>query len=142
MRAAALNIPASQVGTTLGVLVGGGAVAQFDRDSNSYDVITQVPRDYRDNPESLGGFFVRSSTGEMVPLSAVTSVKTDASPASIEQFNHLNSATISALPLPSVTTGDGLQDHRGDRAAGFCRTASSSTIPASRGWKRNRATRS
>ena len=108
-RAAALNIPASQVGTTLGVLVGGGAVAQFDRDSNSYDVITQVPRDYRENPESLGGFFVRSSTGEMVPLSAVTSVETAASPASIEQFNQLNSATIAALPLPNVTTGDGLQ---------------------------------
>jgi len=108
-RAAALNIPASQVGTTLGVLVGGGAVAQFDRDSNSYDVITQVPREYRENPESLGDFFVRSATGEMVPLSAVTSVSTAASPASIEQFNQLNSATISALPLPGVTTGDGLQ---------------------------------
>ena len=108
-RAAALNIPASQVGTTLGVLVGGGAVSQFDRDSNSYDVITQVPRDYRQNPEDLGGYYVRSSTGEMVPLSAVASVKTNASPASIEQFNQLNSATISALPLPTVTTGDGLQ---------------------------------
>ena len=108
-RAAALNIPASQVGTTLGVLVGGGSVAQFDRDSNSYDVITQVPQEYRDNPESLGGFFVRSSTGEMVPLSAVTTVSTAASPASIEQFNQLNSATISALPLPGVTTGEGLQ---------------------------------
>ncbi len=108
-RAAALNIPASQVGTTLGVLVGGGAVSQLDRDSNSYDVITQVPRDYRQNPEDLGGYYVRSSTGEMVPLSAVASVKTNASPASIEQFNQLNSATISALPLPTVTTGDGLQ---------------------------------
>ena len=108
-RAAALNIPASQIGTTLGVLVGGGSISQFDRDSNSYDVITQVPQEYRENPESLGGYYVRSSTGEMVPLSAVTSVKTNASPASIEQFNQLNSATISALPLPTVTTGDGLQ---------------------------------
>ncbi|QKV17239.1 efflux RND transporter permease subunit [Oricola thermophila] len=108
-RAAALNIPASQIGTTLGVLVGGGAVSQFDRDSNSYDIITQVPREYRENPESLGNFFVRSATGEMVPLSAVTSVSTAASPASIEQFNQLNSATISALPLPTVTTGEGLQ---------------------------------
>ncbi|MCB1386839.1 MAG: efflux RND transporter permease subunit [Nitratireductor sp.] len=108
-RAAALNIPASQVGTTLGVLVGGGSIAQFDRDSNSYDVITQVRRSYRENPENLGDFFVRSATGEMVPLSAVTSVSTAASPASIEQFNQLNAATISALPLPGVTTGDGLR---------------------------------
>ena len=28
--------------------------------SNSYDIITQVPRECRDNPEALGDFFVRS----------------------------------------------------------------------------------
>ena len=107
-RAAALNVPISSIATTLGVLVGGGAVAQFDRDSNSYDVITQVPEEYRDNPEKLGDFFIRASTGEMMPLSAVVSIDTGTSPAAIEQFNQLNSATISALPLPGITTGEGL----------------------------------
>ncbi len=108
-RAAALNIPIRDIGTTLGLLVGGAEVAQFDRDSNSYDIIPQVPREYRDNPARLGEFFVRSATGQMVPLSAVVDIATNASPASIEQFNQLNSATISALPLPGVTTGTGLQ---------------------------------
>ncbi|WP_274628256.1 efflux RND transporter permease subunit [Arvimicrobium flavum] len=108
-RAAALGLPISDIGTTLGLLVGGGSVAQFDRDSNSYDIILQVPDRYRQNPERLGDFFIRSASGEMVPLSAVVSIETNASPASIEQFNQLNSATISALPLPGVTTGDGLK---------------------------------
>ncbi|SMH57618.1 efflux RND transporter permease subunit [Mesorhizobium australicum] len=107
-RAAALNLPIREIGTTLGLLVGGGAVAQFDRDSNSYDIIMQVPQEYRDNPEKLGQFFIRSVSGDMVPLSAVVSVSTNVSPASIEQFNQLNAATISALPLPGVSTGDGL----------------------------------
>ena len=53
-RAASLNVPVSEIGTTLGLLVGGGSVSQFDRDSNSYDVITQVPREWRANPEQLG----------------------------------------------------------------------------------------
>ncbi|MDO5619947.1 MAG: efflux RND transporter permease subunit [Paracoccus sp. (in: a-proteobacteria)] len=109
-RAAALNIPASQIGATLSLLVGGGAIGQFDRDSNSYDVIMQVPREYRENPERLGEFRIRSLTGEMVPLSAVIDINTRAAPASIEQFNQLNAATISALPLPGVTTGDGLAE--------------------------------
>lgn len=107
-RAAALSLPASQIGATLSLLVGEGAVSQFDRDSNSYDVIMQVPQDYRDNPERLGELFVRSTTGDMVPLSAVITVETRAAPATIEQFNQLNSATITALPLPGVSTGDGL----------------------------------
>ena len=107
-RAAALNLPIRDIGSTLGLLVGGGSIAQFDRDSNSYDIITQVPQKYRENPEELGKFYVRSVTGEMVPLSAVVNISTNASPSSIEQFNQLNSATISALPVPGVTTGTGL----------------------------------
>ncbi|MDP3895036.1 MAG: efflux RND transporter permease subunit [Mesorhizobium sp.] len=106
-RAAALNLPIRDIGTTLALLVGGGAVAQFDRDSNSYDIIMQVPQEYRDNPERLGEFYIRSVTGEMVPLSAAITVTTGASPAAIAQFNQLNSATITALPVPGVTTGDG-----------------------------------
>jgi len=107
-RAAALSLPISEIGTTLALLVGGGSVAQFDRDSNSYDIIMQVPESFRNNPERLGEFFIRSVSGDMVPLSAVVSVSTNASPASIEQFNQLNAATISALPLPTVSSGDGL----------------------------------
>ena len=108
-RAAALNIPVQDIGATLSLLVGGGAIAQFDRESNSYDIIMQVPEEYRNNPERLGDFFVRSATEDMVPLSAVVSISTNASAASIEQFNQLNSATISALPVPGVTTGQGRQ---------------------------------
>ncbi len=85
-----------------------GAVSKFDRDSQSYDVITQVPQDFRSNPERLGDYFIRSATGEMIPLSSVITVSTNAAPAAIEQFNQLNSATISALPLPGSTTGEGL----------------------------------
>ncbi|TPM37778.1 efflux RND transporter permease subunit [Mesorhizobium sp. B2-3-4] len=108
-RAAALNLPIADIGRTLTLLVGGAEVAQFDRDSNSYDIIPQVPQEFRDNPERLGEYFVRSVTGEMVPLSAVVKISNNASPAAIEQFNQLNSSTISALPLPGVTTGDGLK---------------------------------
>ena len=46
----------------------------------------------------------------MVPLSSVVTITTDAAAAAIEQFNQLNSATISALPLPGVSTGDGLAE--------------------------------
>ncbi|MDX8490497.1 efflux RND transporter permease subunit [Mesorhizobium sp. VK22B] len=108
-RAAALNLPIADIGNTLTLLVGGAEVAQFDRDSNSYDIIPQVPKEFRDNPEKLGEYFVRSVDGKMVPLSAVVKISTNASPAAIEQFNQLNSSTISALPLPGVTTGDGLK---------------------------------
>ncbi len=107
-RAAALGVAVSEIGMTLTALVGGGSVSKFDRESRSYDVITQVPLEERANPESLGEYYVRSTSGGMVPLSAVIDVETRASPVAIEQFNQLNSATLSAIPLPGVATGDAL----------------------------------
>lgn len=108
-RASAMGVKVSEIGATLGLMTGGAKIAQFDRDNNSYDIIMQVPDEYRRNPSKLGEFYVRSASGEMVPLSAVVKISNNASPTAIEQFNQLNSSTISALPLPGVTTGDGLK---------------------------------
>ncbi|MCX5496897.1 efflux RND transporter permease subunit [Kaistia dalseonensis] len=107
-RAAALGVSVADIGNTLTLLVGENGVSKFDREARAYDIIPQVPQKYRMNPESLGTFFVRSQSGAMVPLSAVVSVSTTGSAPAIEQFNQLNSATLSALPRPTVTSGEGL----------------------------------
>ncbi|PYE86832.1 efflux RND transporter permease subunit [Phyllobacterium leguminum] len=107
-RAAALGVKVSDIGQTLGLLTGGASVAKFDRDSNSYDIITQVPDQFRANPDRLGDFYVRSASGQMIPLNSVIKISENAAPGAIEQFNQLNSATISALPMPNVTSGTGL----------------------------------
>ncbi|HEY0214288.1 MAG TPA: efflux RND transporter permease subunit [Paenirhodobacter sp.] len=109
-RAAALNVPISDIGATMGLLVGGYKVAQFDRDSNSYDVIPQVPQRFRDNPDLLGSYFVRSGGGDLVPLSSVVKIETDAMPSSIQQFNQLNAATITALPMIGISTATGVAE--------------------------------
>jgi multidrug efflux pump len=111
-RAAALGVQVSEIGSTLGALVGGAPISKFDRDNRSYDVISQVAQENRLNPERLGQYYVRASNGGMVPLSALVRIETGAAPASIEQFNQLNAATISALPLPTVTTSEGLKTLR------------------------------
>lgn len=107
-RAAALGVQVRDIGNTLNAMVGNVLTARFDRDNRSYDVVTQVEQIDRLNPEQLGTYYVRAANGTMVPLSALITVQTGASPAAIEQFNQLNSATISALPLPGLTTSEGL----------------------------------
>jgi multidrug efflux pump len=108
-RAAALGVSVADVGNTLTLLVGENSIAKFDRDSRAYDIIPQVPQSDRFNPESLTKYYVRNQAGVMVPLSSVVSIKTVATSPTIEQFNQLNSATLTALPRPGVTTGQGLQ---------------------------------
>ncbi|WP_046864879.1 efflux RND transporter permease subunit [Microvirga massiliensis] len=111
-RAAALGVAVSEIGNTLGALVGGAPISKFDRDNRSYDVVSQVSQEDRLNPDRLGHYYVRAANGTMVPLSALVKIETGAAPAAIEQFNQLNAATISALPLPTVTTTEGLKTLR------------------------------
>ena len=108
-RAAALGISISDIANTLTLLVGENQVSRFSLDERAYDIIPQVPQRYRFNPEDLSKFFVRNQAGSMVPLSSVVTINTRASAPAIEQFNQLNSATLSALPRPGVTSGDGLK---------------------------------
>ncbi len=108
-RAASLGVSVSDIANTLTLLVGGYEVAKFSRDQRAYDIIPQVPQRYRFNPEDLTKFFVRNKAGAMVPLSSVVTIHEQASAPAVEQFNQLNSATLSALPRPGVTSGDGLK---------------------------------
>ena len=59
-RAAALGVPVSEIGTTLGALVGGAPISKFDRDNRSYDVVSQVRQEDRLNPERLAEYYVRA----------------------------------------------------------------------------------
>ena len=141
-RAAALDLPIAEIGRTLTLLVGGIEVAQFDRNSNSYDIIPQVPQEFRDNPEKLGRYFVRSAIGRD---GAALGRGQDLDQRLARRDRAVQPAELgddfraSAARRHHRRRAEG---HRGDCEARACPTPSSSTIPASRGRRRNRATRS
>ena len=111
-RAAALGVSIADIGATLNTMLSNVWVSRFDRENRSYKIVPQAGDEYRLNPESMGAFFVRSASGAMVPLSAVTTIRTEAGPVAIEQFNQLNSATISAMPMLGTTSDTGLETLR------------------------------
>src|SRR6202030_1487826 len=104
-KASDLGINMQQVGSTLATLLGGNYVNRFNLEGRSYQVIPQVPRDMRLSPESLGGYYIASATGQQVPLSTVVSIQTATDPNALTHYNQLNSATFSAVPMPGVTVG-------------------------------------
>jgi multidrug efflux pump len=108
-KAAALDTPTSDIGTTLSIFLNNARVSRYEQDNRDYDVIAQVSDRFRRNPRDLDEFYVRSAGGTMVPLSAVTDIKTTAAPVQIEQFNQLNSATLSATPMLGVSRDDALR---------------------------------
>jgi multidrug efflux pump len=100
-----LGVTMQSIGDTLALLVGENYVNLFNLGGRSYQVIPQVPRSDRLNPETLMRYYVNSAAGQPVPLSDLVSVKTVSAPNALTRYNQLNSATFQAVPMPGVTQG-------------------------------------
>ena len=115
-----LGLTMQSIGETLALLVGENYVNRFDYAGRSYQVIPQVPRDQRLSADSLSHYYVRTVSGVSVPLSTVVTLDTGIDPNALTQFNQLNAATFSAVPMPGVTMG---------QAVGFLEAAAKEVLP-------------
>jgi len=70
-RAADLGISIEEVATTINSLVGGVRAAKFSTGGRRIDVRMRLLASQRARPEDLSGLRLRSSSGEMVPLSSL-----------------------------------------------------------------------
>jgi multidrug efflux pump len=107
-KAAQMGLTMRDVGGSLGAMLGGGYVNYFDLQGRSYKVIPQVEQRYRLNTSQLRDYYFKASNGTSIPFSTIVDLKTDVVPESLNHFQQLNSATISAVPAPGVTLGEAL----------------------------------
>ena len=109
LKANDLGITMQDIGQTLALMVGGNYVNRFNFSGRSYEVIPQVPRDFRLSSDKMTQYYVRTGGGTSVPLSTVVRVEDGIEPNSLNHFNQLNAATFSAVPMPGVTMGQAVQ---------------------------------
>ncbi|WP_219216856.1 MexW/MexI family multidrug efflux RND transporter permease subunit [Variovorax boronicumulans] len=105
-KANSVGVTMKAIGDTLAVLVGENYVNRFGMDGRSYDVIPQSPPDRRLSADALSRYFVKSASGQPVPLANLVQLSTSVGPNQLTQFNQLNAATFQAIPMPGVTMGD------------------------------------
>ncbi|AXV32420.1 transporter [Aeromonas hydrophila] len=107
-KAGAYGITMQDIGITLGTMMSDGYVNRIDLDGRSYEVIPQVERKYRLNPESIKGYYVRAADGQSIPLGSLISIEVVGEPRALPHFNQLNSATIGAVLMPGTTMGNAI----------------------------------
>ena len=107
-RAGDLGISMREIGRNLSTMLGGGNVNRFSLEGRSYKVIPQVDRQFRLSPEMLEEYYLRASSGELVPMSAIVNLARDVEPSKRSQFQQLNSLTVEGVMTPGVALGDAL----------------------------------
>ena len=105
-RAGDLGISMDDIGRNLATLLGDNDVNRFSLEGRSYKVIPQVARQFRLDQSMLDNYYLRSDSGELVPLSSIVSFKTSVVPSKRTQFQQLNAITVEGIMANGVTLGD------------------------------------
>jgi multidrug efflux pump len=95
-KANSLGISASEIADTLRVLLGSAAVTTYKRGNDRYDVIVQLQASDRLRPSDLRSIYLRTSEGEIVPLSHVVDITESVGPSAVNHYNRRRSVVLDA----------------------------------------------
>ncbi|MEM1156598.1 MAG: efflux RND transporter permease subunit, partial [Pseudomonadota bacterium] len=95
-KAAALGVAVDDIAITLNAMMGRPVVGFFGKDGYSYEVIPQVPNQYRMNPDDINTMFVKNASGQMISLDNVVDLNETVIPQSLDQFDQMRSASLTA----------------------------------------------
>ncbi|WP_349961589.1 efflux RND transporter permease subunit [Rhizobium sp. ZPR3] len=109
-KARALNIDLADINATLSTAWGGSYVNDFIDRGRVKRVYVQADRKFRMQPEDFDRWYVRNSSGDMVPFSAFASgIWTFGSPR-LERYNGASAVEIQGAAAPGVSSGDAMNE--------------------------------
>jgi multidrug efflux pump len=101
--ASRLGVSPLTIDATLSDAFGQRQVSTTYRPLNQYHVVMEVAPEYQRDPDSLKNIYVKSTTGAMVPLSAITHYETQRVPLTVNHQSQSPAATLSFNLTPGVS---------------------------------------
>jgi multidrug efflux pump len=108
-KAAALGVTPQAVGSALQALFGSEKVTTYIKSGQEYDVILQTDRAQRMNINDLARVQVRTASGALVPLSALTKNKVSGDTPSRNRVDRQRAITLSVQLNPGYSMGEAVR---------------------------------
>ena len=108
-RAKSLGISLNGAFNTLAATLGSYYVNDFNRYGQAWQVLLSADADFRKTPEDIGRMYVRSNTGEMVPLSSFATIEYTSGPDTLDRFNNLPAVKLFGSAAPGISSGQALE---------------------------------
>jgi multidrug efflux pump len=108
LKATELGVSVQDISETLRLAYSNLRFGYFTKDGKQYQVIGQVDRINRDDPNDLRNLYVRTATGVLVSLDNLVTIEDSSTPPELYHFNRYRSATISSGLAPGRTIGEGV----------------------------------
>lgn len=110
LRASELGVSVGDISRALELAYSDRRLGYFLRSGKQYQVLAQVDRSDRDDPNDLSKIMVKNNRGENIGLDNLVTLTEASAPPTIYHFNRYKSATISAGLAPGKTVGDGIKE--------------------------------
>ncbi|WEA00962.1 efflux RND transporter permease subunit [Mucilaginibacter sp. SJ] len=107
-KAKKLGVAISDINNALQTYLGSTYINDFTIYGRNFRVVAQADTSYRTNVQNIGQYFVRNSSGAMVPLSTLTSYKVIENSPLISHYNLFRSAEINGSTKPGYSSGDAI----------------------------------
>ena len=107
-KARAMGVTLSDVYNTLAATMGSYYVNDFNKNGRIYTVQLQAEGQYRAKPDDIGSMYVRSASGQMIPVRAFTTIKFITGPDSVQRFNALPAIKLLGDAKPGYSSGQAI----------------------------------
>jgi multidrug efflux pump len=115
-KAAALGVSAQAVGRVLETMFGSRKATTYVKDGQEYDVILQTDLDKRRSEQDLNTLYVRASSGELVPLSAVVKTSIRGDTPDRQRVDRQRAITLTAELAPGYTVAEAVAFYQAQAA--------------------------
>ena len=103
-----LNVPLSNVFSTVQTALGGAYVNDFNTLGRIYQVRVQGDAPFRVSKQDIEQLKVRSSTGALVPMGTLATIREITGPQIVQRFNLYYSVPVQGTAKPGISTGQAL----------------------------------
>ena len=100
-----MGVAPSTVLNEMGSYLGGNYISNFNKYNKVYQVDLQLKPSDRNRPEALANLFVRSESGEMMPINQFVTLTKEYMPQSINSFNMFPSINVSGNVAEGSSSG-------------------------------------
>jgi HAE1 family hydrophobic/amphiphilic exporter-1 len=105
-KASSLGISAGQIERALGNAYGARQISTIYTPTDQYRVILEADDDFKRESADLSRLFVRSSSGQLVPLSTVAKFTSQVGPLTVQHLGQLPAVTLSFDLAPGISLSD------------------------------------
>jgi hydrophobic/amphiphilic exporter-1 (mainly G- bacteria), HAE1 family len=109
-KSSALGVTANQVEDALYSAYGFRQVSTIFAPNNQYRVILELEPQYQRDANELASLYVRSKSGQLVPLNAVAKLSSTYAPLSVNHLGQLPAVTMSFNLKPGTSIGDAVDE--------------------------------